>query len=106
MTVEMEKPFVWPADPPSWEPWGREEKEYQVKTAIDDGGGDTPAQRREQMWALRNQAKDLIKSRQQSTGAKEDKPKKTKQRKGGKDKSLLELWEEQRTPQTLGYKGA
>lgn len=63
MTIEMDKPFVWPAEPESWEPWGKSERAKRDQYAIDEAvGGDTVAIRKEAL-ALREQAQALLEGR-------------------------------------------
>lgn len=61
MTVEMEKPFVWPAEPESWEPWGKEEKEREMERGLKAQGALTTEMVRESQDALRRQARALLK---------------------------------------------
>lgn len=64
MTVEMEKPFVWPKEPvgEEWEEWGRDydkgiEKEIKEESGLE-------AQER----ALREQARALLEGREEWKG--------------------------------------
>ncbi|KAF2267034.1 hypothetical protein CC78DRAFT_577566 [Lojkania enalia] len=59
MTVEMNQPFVWPTDPKSWEPWGKEEKEKREEEAANQVGRTTEAQRKAAK-ALREQAMGVL----------------------------------------------
>ncbi|KAF2002945.1 hypothetical protein P154DRAFT_461974 [Amniculicola lignicola CBS 123094] len=40
MTVEMDKPFVWPEAPEDWSPWGKEEDEEEVAPKQAESGKD------------------------------------------------------------------
>lgn len=82
MTVEMEKPFVWPEDPESWEPWGKKEKSEQMKKSMHDEGVQTPLSQINDARKLRLQAVELLNKR-------------TAQR--------AKLWEKRRTPQILNH---
>ncbi|KAF2808459.1 uncharacterized protein BDZ99DRAFT_419591 [Mytilinidion resinicola] len=61
MTVEMDKPFVWPEDPESWEPWS---KEIYSQLQDDADGRDKPATKikeaREEAQTLAKQARELL----------------------------------------------
>lgn len=122
MTVEMEKPFVWPENPESWEPWGRKEKKDSVASSLAHQGVKSVYDRRNDAKTLRQQALNLLKKKgsvQKTKETKRDvesegikkvvghqksfmdkraaqtaKPKKL-------DENILRRWEEQRTPQIL-----
>ncbi|KAF2869853.1 mitochondrial ribosomal protein subunit L23 [Massariosphaeria phaeospora] len=102
MTVEMEKPFVWPADPEDWEPWGKKEFEQQRQDALKMGGVKERAEeQRAAMLKLKEQAKAVLEGRP----AVKDEPKETEdadekaatKSKPGKRRTLLEEWEANRT---------
>lgn len=102
MTVEMDKPFVWPADPESWEPWGKEEKAEQVRDMSRLGGVETLDDRREEARHLRKQVREMLVGKGKKAEAANAEGKELGETKPGIKKSLLELWEEKRTPQMLG----
>lgn len=82
MTVEMEKPFVWPEDPESWEPWGRKERNDSILQSRAAQGIKTPRDQRIDARTLRLQALELLnKSPEQH----------------------VEKWERRRTPQMLNH---
>lgn len=87
MTVEMEKPFVWPKKPEDMSPWGAAEAERQRKLTIEEGYKMDHRLRREEAHTLRAQAKELL-----ARGTKEEEKKKTP----------LQLWQEKRTESRLG----
>ncbi|PVI02041.1 hypothetical protein DM02DRAFT_613233 [Periconia macrospinosa] len=89
MTVEMETPFVWPAEPEKMEPWGTQEKEEAGKQQIEEGYYNHPGRERKRAEKLREQAKALLRG-----GAPEGET--------GKKKTPLELWQEKRTFTVLG----
>jgi large subunit ribosomal protein L23 len=63
MTIEMDKPFVWPANPDSFEAWGKEERKRNTKEGIDMAveGED---KKKNAMRVLREQAKEILKGRE------------------------------------------
>ncbi|KAF2793048.1 hypothetical protein K505DRAFT_277675 [Melanomma pulvis-pyrius CBS 109.77] len=65
MTVEMERPFVWPADPEDWEPWGREDQEKREKEAMEQFNP-SHGRRREAMEKLKVQAEEILRKRKLS----------------------------------------
>lgn len=91
MTVEMEKPFVWPEDPESWEPWGKEEKEREIQRGMKSQGARTPEMIREAQDALRRQARDLLKRGRES-----------KQAIGSETVKTQKRWEKKRSDTMLG----
>ncbi|KAL1607780.1 mitochondrial 54S ribosomal protein YmL41 [Paraconiothyrium brasiliense] len=110
MTVEMEKPFVWPENPESWEPWGRKEKESAIINSRAYQGVKSPRDQRMDANTLRHQALNLLRKEPvpQAKAKKDVKEKATENtaRKSATPKKLdedvLRRWEEQRTPQILG----
>jgi large subunit ribosomal protein L23 len=126
MTVEMETPFVWPENPESWKPWGKEEKEQQTKDAMRIYGGDAVKARKHEMEDLRAQAKEMLgwkktdrKEVEDKSGAwrrlDEEAATQGRQQKAGKSnrktderrtKILQEEWEQKRTPKMLGRRVA
>lgn len=62
MTIEMDKPFVWPAKPESWEPWGKEERQKNEREGI-DAVVDGKEKRKGAMSALREQAKGILRGK-------------------------------------------
>lgn len=107
MTVEMEKPFVWPADPKSWEPWGKEEKEEQVKSMLRSlTHGQMMKDKRNEAAHLRKQAKEMLgwaeKKAMEEAEEGGEKREEAAEASPERKKSLLEIWEEKRTPQMLG----
>ena len=64
MTVELERPFVWPEEPESWAPWNKKEQEMaeedqqaMMKTLQADADTHVNEGRR---TSLREQAKELL----------------------------------------------
>lgn len=115
MTVEMEKPFVWPEDPKSWKPWGREEKEAQVKEAINKSGAYTMESKRNEIAHMRDHAKKILQgvvlqkakieesTEEKSEAAiKEEEKAEQEELERWAKMSLLEKWEAKRSPQMLG----
>ncbi|KAF1956383.1 hypothetical protein CC80DRAFT_446267 [Byssothecium circinans] len=112
MTVEMEMPFVWPADPKSWEPWGVADNESRVKQAMRNYGALSDEDRRAEARGIREQAMAFLKGSVRGEWVE-----KQKQDKDGKEevveekveegrKTLLQRWEEKRTPEMLGRREA
>ncbi|KAF2706847.1 hypothetical protein K504DRAFT_412452 [Pleomassaria siparia CBS 279.74] len=66
MTVEMEKPFVWPADPEDWEPWGKKDQENREKESMEQVQTSL-TKRKEAMKALRRQAVDVLQQNRNKT---------------------------------------
>jgi large subunit ribosomal protein L23 len=77
MTIEMDRPFVWPEKPESWEAWGKREKKENVNLTV--------AQLSETMH---DKAKAAAALRRQATGL------------VGKTRPLQE-WEKTRTAKTI-----
>ncbi|KAK7193471.1 hypothetical protein DPSP01_000033 [Paraphaeosphaeria sporulosa] len=80
MTVEMEKPFVWPEDPESWQPWGRKERDASILQNRAAQGLKSPHDLRVDARKLRLQALELLNK--------------------GPEQSVKK-WEKRRTPQML-----
>ncbi|KAF2019001.1 hypothetical protein BU24DRAFT_458720 [Aaosphaeria arxii CBS 175.79] len=78
MTIEMDKPFVWPATPESWEPWGRKQKRAQQEQVMDSMGAETPEGHRKEGEELRRQAQAVL----------------------GKRSGALKEWEKKRSSKT------
>lgn len=80
MTIEMDKPFVWPKEPESWEPWGKEEKEKGEKDSVDEMQPRHEKQK-ESAEALREHAVEVLRGE------------------GGSRRTgnVLEQWEKRRT---------
>ena len=121
MTVEMEKPFVWPEAPESWEPWARKEKEESVRKTQKHQGVESERDQRLAAKSMRQQAlkvlgqnhayewaqakaRKLAKKGERSAEApKKAKSKEVEAPKPKKTyKTPVERWEGQRTPQMLG----
>ncbi|KAK0253878.1 mitochondrial 54S ribosomal protein YmL41 [Friedmanniomyces endolithicus] len=70
MMVELDRPFVWPAEPEDYKPWNKEEMkianedqaEYQKRAGGDKDTLDVPQERRVKM---REQARALLEGKQQ-----------------------------------------
>ncbi|KAF1965510.1 hypothetical protein BU23DRAFT_545830 [Bimuria novae-zelandiae CBS 107.79] len=56
MTVELERPFVWPEDPSDWTPWGNEEKRQNTRQSLQAQGVRDAENQREEARELRRQA--------------------------------------------------
>ncbi|KAF9740574.1 hypothetical protein PMIN06_000297 [Paraphaeosphaeria minitans] len=82
MTVEMEKPFVWPEDPESWQPWGRKERDASIVQNRAAQGLKSPRDQRVDARKLRLQALELLNK--------------------GPEPSVKK-WEKRRTPQMLHH---
>jgi large subunit ribosomal protein L23 len=105
MTVEMTKPFLWPEDPESFEPWGKKQSEESVMDTMRYNGAGTEAERRQVTLNLRAQALRLLggKGERMVKGAKKDAEEAVvKDMKDKKKKTLLQVWEETRSPEMLG----
>ncbi|PSN59718.1 hypothetical protein BS50DRAFT_579749 [Corynespora cassiicola Philippines] len=97
MTVEMEKPFVWPELPKDMAPWGHQEKEYQDRMVREMLKGKRPGERREEAANLREQAKALLRKRAPEPEAgKEEKVKDTEEEEI-QHLEPVERWERTRT---------
>jgi large subunit ribosomal protein L23 len=112
MTVEMEQPFVWP-ETPDLAPWGKKEKQKDIKNAMTASGAMNMEDKRAEAKALREQVKMLlskkepvqdqslqrkIKTGRALTTADMEKIEQIEKRQADlKKMSPLELWEEQRT---------
>ncbi|KAJ4353294.1 mitochondrial 54S ribosomal protein YmL41 [Didymosphaeria variabile] len=112
MTVEMEKPFVWPETPESWEAWGRKEKQDGVLNSRAYQGVKSAQDQRIDQKTLRHEALNLLRKEPASEAKEKKKDGKEKTienaaRKSTKpkklDENVLRRWEEQRTPQILGH---
>lgn len=69
MTVELERPFVWPAEPENYDAWGKKQTEANTKDneAIQErmaSTGDTIGQSDDARKAMREQAKALLEGRE------------------------------------------
>jgi large subunit ribosomal protein L23 len=82
MTVEMEKPFVWPEAPESWEPWGRKERDASVLSSRAFQGVQSPRDQRVDARTLRHQALSLLNT---------------------EPDAAVKKWEKRRTPQMLSH---
>jgi large subunit ribosomal protein L23 len=80
MTIEMDKPFVWPKEPESWEPWGKEQKEKGEKDSVNEMQAGAE-KKREAAQVLRKQAAGLL--RGEGSGTEKGR--------------VLEEWEKRRT---------
>lgn len=102
MTVEMERPFVWPEDPESWEPWDKEEgvegdREYpgsMVRGELE--------KERDKLIAKREQARRILGLGSEGEAGEEAGEGKEVER----DSSPLERWEKRRTAMALGRESA
>ncbi|KAF2637095.1 hypothetical protein P280DRAFT_472612 [Massarina eburnea CBS 473.64] len=111
MTVEMEQPFVWPEDPKSWEPWGKDENDDRIKEAMRMYGSRTMSDKRKEAEGIREQARAFLRGdveggwdlegKTKAKGEGETEAKKEFVGKGD-GKTLLQRWEEKRTPVMLG----
>ncbi|KAE8842781.1 hypothetical protein HRS9139_02078 [Pyrenophora teres f. teres] len=59
MTVELEKPFVWP-ETPDLKPWGQEDRQKELKEAEISNGAGGPSEARKAASTLREQVKKLL----------------------------------------------
>jgi large subunit ribosomal protein L23 len=59
MTVELEQPFVWP-EVPDLEPWGKKQKENEVRDAVKANGAADSSDAREAAKTLRQQVQKLL----------------------------------------------
>jgi len=61
MTVEMDRPFVWPKDPESWEAWNKDiYNELQDDADNRDKPQTMKKEAKKEMGTLANQARDLL----------------------------------------------
>jgi large subunit ribosomal protein L23 len=67
MTVELERPFVWPEEPEDYSPWNKEQmeasKEMQEKMSEEDGSRKDMLVNEDRRKAMREQAKALLEGR-------------------------------------------
>ncbi|KAI4604781.1 hypothetical protein J4E80_010937 [Alternaria sp. BMP 0032] len=59
MTVELEQPFVWP-ETPDLEPWGRKDREREIRDSVKMGGAIDQNDTREAARTLREQVEKLL----------------------------------------------
>lgn len=106
MTVEMETPFVWPAEPEDWTPWGKEDYENQVKEMTRASGAMTEEDKRNEQEALRLQAKQMLGWKGKEKPVEKADAEKTKSKKTGATArpSLRKQWEQKRSPRMLGMR--
>ncbi|KAJ4296552.1 mitochondrial 54S ribosomal protein YmL41 [Kalmusia sp. IMI 367209] len=116
MTVEMDKPFVWPEEPTDWEPWGRSERENSIKEMRSQNGVQDREDMRNLAGHLRQQASKVLGRMQEGVVETEENEtkapkgeadmqnaaKKSKQKQKMSKKNLVHMWEEQRSPTMLG----
>jgi large subunit ribosomal protein L23 len=116
MTVEMDLPFVWPKIP-NLEPWGKKEKEKEVKDAMELSGSQDANEQRAAAMKLREQVEDLFKKQErlvdktieqkkrdhvQLTKDEQEKEDNRIQREAQlKEMSRLQLWEDKRTDKVV-----
>lgn len=119
MTVEMDKPFVWPEAPESWEPWARKEKEESIRKTQSHQGFDSEHTQRTAAKTMRQQALKVLgeshawkwanlkskkgeKGEKSVSAAKKATSKKVEASKSKETyKTPADRWEEGRTPQML-----
>jgi large subunit ribosomal protein L23 len=95
MTVEMEKPFVWPEKPEDWSPWGTEEKKRTTERSVQNNYLFAARFRREEAKMRRTQVMGLLE--RVKKGAKED-----AEVEAETTKTPLEVWQEKRPSSMLG----
>ena len=59
MTVELEKPFVWP-ETPDLAPWGQEDRQKEIKEAVAANGAGGASEARKAAKTLREQVNRLL----------------------------------------------
>jgi len=98
MTVEMEKPFVWPAEPENWSPWGKNKDDRTIRSKPTIYTESTKvSDKRKETVALREQATKMLGHRKSAE---------RKEAQEQSNKSLLKLWKEKRTATWAGRKEA
>lgn len=68
MTVEMERPFVWPEQPEDWEPWGKKDLERREKEGLEQVRP-SAEQKRKVAERLRGQAEEILRRKEKSLGS-------------------------------------
>lgn len=116
MTVEMDQPFVWP-EIPDLEPWGKKEREKEMKDAVAASGVQEPNEQRDAARNLREQVELLFKKeesltdeiikRKQAQGVALNEEEQKKEEKRLKREaqlqamSRLKMWEDKRTQKVV-----
>jgi len=116
MTVEMEKPFVWP-EIPDLAPWGKTERKKEENDAVASAGVQGENQQRASARKLREQVQNLFKReevltneaivRKKAAGvaltAEEQKQEDERLKREAELRSMtsLQLWEEKRTGKVI-----
>jgi large subunit ribosomal protein L23 len=57
MTIEMDRPFVWPKEPEDFTPWGKKDREHDEKAMVETSVGREMA---EQIKGMREHAKSMV----------------------------------------------
>lgn len=109
MTVEMEKPFVWPENPESWEPWGRKERQDSIAQSLKFQGVVTKRDDRLNAKEMRLHALRVLMGQDKAAAKTKQGKLKAGRASVGKvakpkpvPEELIKKWEAERTPQILG----
>lgn len=95
MTIEMDKPFVWPKEPEDWQPWGKKEKKQSQNDAVEATAGKGNEARLKEVASLRSQARALLDRRSVMDTEREGKRKEKKAPTG------IEAWEKMRSEKVI-----